>query len=209
MNAGDSKTRRVVLARHGRTTGNQERRYVGGRTDEGLGAVGRAELEASAPAFAALQSNIRLYASPMRRCLESAAILFPGMTPTVVEEFREIDFGDFEGKSWRELADDPRYQAWLESGGTTTFPGGESRDAFIQRCYNAFCRIILEDADSSVPVVCLIHGGTIMAILSVLTGGDYFDFQVAPGQGYEIIVRTVPNGLDLVSYARVGDRIRP
>ena len=203
------KTIRCLLVRHGETPGNLEKRYVGGRTDEALCDVGIRELKAAAPAFASFQSNSRLYSSPMRRCLESAAILFPGVTPTVVEGLREIDFGDFEGKTWRELADDPRYQSWLDSGGTTPFPDGESREAFIQRCYNAFCGIILEDADPAFSVACLCHGGTIMAILSELTGDDYFKFQVAPGQGYEIIVRTVLNGLDLVSYARVGDRIRP
>ncbi|MGN0242387.1 MAG: hypothetical protein ACI4CS_11915, partial [Candidatus Weimeria sp.] len=32
------------------------------------------------------------------------------------------------------------------------------------------------------------HGGTIMAVLSALAGGDYFSYEVKPGEGYEFTV---------------------
>ncbi len=39
-----------------------------------------------------------VFVSPMRRCLETAEVLYPGQEPVVIEEFRECDFGLFEGK---------------------------------------------------------------------------------------------------------------
>ena len=52
----------------------------------------------------------------------------------------------------------------------------------------------------------LCHGGSIMAIMSQLSGKDYFSFQVAPGEGFKLKLRYNADGLALVSYNRLGDR---
>lgn len=44
-----------------------------------------------------------------------------------------MDFGAFEGHNYQELAGDPAYQRWIDSGGTLPFPEGESREEFIRR----------------------------------------------------------------------------
>ena len=61
----------------------------------------------------------------MRRCIQTAKILYPGRAQVKIEEFRECDFGSFEGKNYQDLSGDPVYQAWIDSGGTLGFPGGE------------------------------------------------------------------------------------
>ena len=48
-----------------------------------------------------------LYVSPMRRCRQTAALLWPGVAQTVIEDLRETDFGPFEGKSHQELGTTP------------------------------------------------------------------------------------------------------
>ena len=94
---------RIYLIRHGLTAGNKEKRYIG-RTDEPLCAEGIAALrEISLPACELL------VCSPMKRCTETAALLFPGQEPVICEELRECDFGDFEGKNYPELNGDERY----------------------------------------------------------------------------------------------------
>ena len=65
--------------------------------------------------------------SPMRRCVQTAEILFPDTPREIVYGLQECDFGDFEGKNYAELSGDPAYQAWIDSGGTLAFPGGESK----------------------------------------------------------------------------------
>ena len=170
---------RWVLIRHGQTQGNLEHRYIGCRTDETLCAAGREALRLHRyPAVS------RVFASPMRRCVETAAILYPGIRPEIVPDFRECDFGVFEGKNYAELSGRSDYQAWIDSGGELLFPGGESRAAFAARCVRAFERLPAQDFREDCALI--VHGGTIMAIMerAAVPKGRYFDYQVKPGEGY-------------------------
>ena len=93
---------------------------------------------------------------------------------------------------------DPDYQRWIDSGGVTAFPGGESRDEFVKRSMAGLelCIACMEDYKQK-SAVCIVHGGTIMAIMSSLTGGDYYDYQVKNGQGYEIELSIKNNNVQL------------
>ena len=73
-----------------------------------------------------------VFVSPMLRCRQTAEILFPQIPQIEIDPWREMDFGEFEGKNYAQLNGDLRYQAWIDSGGTLAFPGGESREAGIQ-----------------------------------------------------------------------------
>ena len=116
---------KCVLIRHGKTAGNLAGRYIGCRTDEPLCPEGIAQLrEGRYPAVE------RVFASPLRRCRETARLLYPAMEMEIVEDFRECDFGAFEGLSYADLNGRADYQAWLDSGGEAPFPGGESKAEF-------------------------------------------------------------------------------
>lgn len=205
---------RVVLIRHGKTASNLEKRYAGRRNDDPLCPEGIRELESIAPQFHALVGDGSLiFSGYSKRCVESARILsrlcFPKLDPLVVERLKEIDFGDFEGKTSAELADDPRYQSWLDSGGTAPFPGGESRADFIKRTVESLEKAIeaaFAGRFETAAFVC--HGGNIMAFMSRKTGGEYFDFQVPPCGGYETTIRKTSGGFELLSFDRVDDRLR-
>lgn len=182
---------RLVLVRHGATKANEERRYLG-KTEEALSPRARAGLQ-EAKALGLYPAVDCLFSSPMKRCLETAEILYPDRKPVVIPRWTEIDFGDFEGKNYSQLQGDARYQAWIDSGGRLPFPGGESREEFILRCREGFFEMLElfaekcpeEEAPKAAPTLGIIaHGGTIMALLSGFCGGDYFDYQVANGGGY-------------------------
>lgn len=168
---------RWVLIRHGKTRGNLEGRYIGSRTDEGLCPEGRQLL-----ARGQYPPVERVYASPMRRCLETAAILYPGVPVEIVDDFRECDFGAFENLNYAQLNGRADYQAWIDSGGEVPFPEGESRADFARRCVAAFEG--LKPAGESCALI--VHGGTVMAIMERMARprGNYFDFQVQCGRGY-------------------------
>ncbi len=100
----------VFLLRHGQTRGNLERRYTG--STEPLCPQGKAELEGVRPPEAEY-----VYVSPMIRCRETAAILYPGMEHIAVPGFRETGFGIFEGHTYEELKETPAYRAWLDTAG--------------------------------------------------------------------------------------------
>ena len=170
---------KLYLVRHGLTQGNLEGRYIGCRTDEPLCAEGEELLRAKhMPAVS------RLLVSPMKRCIRSAEILWPGMEPEIVTGFRECDFGSFEGKNYRELNGSSDYQAWIDSGGELPFPGGESRQSFALRSVNAFRELDLFSSQRDCALV--VHGGTIMAVMEAYARprGSYFDFQVKCAEGF-------------------------
>ena len=138
----------VYLIRHGLTQGNLEGRYIGCRNDEALCGQGIKRLEELR-----MPKVRQVFISPMKRCTQTAGILFPGAERIVVPDFRECDFGDFEGKNYTELNGDPAYQAWIDSGGELAFPGGESRKRFAQRCVNAFAKLDLLASDEDCDVL--------------------------------------------------------
>ena len=179
----------LLLLRHGETQANREHRYLG-RTDEPLSARGIEALllHKEQKGYPDVQY---LFVSPMKRCLETAGILYPGLCPVVISEWREMDFGRFEYKNYEDLKNDIEYQAWIDSGGELDFPEGESRKDFILRCelgFKRMCetlrRITEETTEKAVSVGLIVHGGTIMALLSSYGGKSYFDCQRATGEGY-------------------------
>ena len=171
---------RVTLIRHGATAANREGRYIG-KTDETLSEEGIKALQQykGAGKYPAADT---LFSSPMKRCLETAQILYPGQTPMLIQEWEEMDFGAFEGHNYKELSSDPRYQQWIDSGGILPFPEGESREDFIRRSVAGWESMLKNLSIQNATAI--VHGGTIMALLSHFLGGDYFDYQVKCGQGY-------------------------
>ena len=187
----------LILIRHGKTAGNLLGRYIGSRTDEPLCDEGREGL-----AGKQLPEVERLYVSPMKRCVETAEILWPGFDRKKMQkvtDLRECDFGDFENKNYKELSENGDYQAWIDSNGTLPFPNGESMDAFKSRCLEAFARIVEEVSGAEQEWIAsgktgifragiVVHGGTIMAILEQYgyPKAAYFDYQVKNGCGYRL-----------------------
>lgn len=186
----------LLLIRHGKTPSNREHRYLG-VTEETLSGEGRKQLEILAEKDI-LKKPWLLFISPMLRCQESAGILFPGKKAYPIEEWREMNFGAYEGKNYEDLKNDSYYQKWIDSNGTLPFPEGESQQEYIKRCQmglHAATKIIEEKIAREVAenqmtesqprnITAVVHGGTIMALLHILAGGNYFDYQVKNGGGY-------------------------
>lgn len=180
---------KVVLIRHLKTPGNEKRQYIG-RADEDLS-------EKEIQKFQQEQRQIfypqvqKVIVSPMKRCVQTAELIYPEVQMRMDPLLKECDFGIFEGKSYEELKDRPEYQAWLDSGGTIAFPGGEGQADFRMRCVQGMLqqitRLCEEQAESAAFVV---HGGTIMAVLERLAEDkeDFYHWQVENGGGYQMTV---------------------
>ena len=177
---------RIVLLRHGQTPGNVLKRYIG-RTDEPLSEAG----ERAARAVGAAQGVKRVYVSPMMRARQTAAIAFPQAEQVVVDDLREMDFGDFENLNYQELSGNPNYQAWVDANCETPCPHGESKDGFGRRTANALRELLkqaYEAGESQLVVVA--HGGTIMAAMDAFTcgKGSYYSWHVGNCEGYSATV---------------------
>lgn len=174
-----------ILIRHGKTYGNTLGRYIG-RTDEPLCEEGKAALkEIKIP-----QPEL-LFVSPMMRCRETAALLFPNQKQQVLQNLRECNFGDFENKNYKELANDMRYQQWIDSNGTLPFPNGESPEEFRERSFQGFLEALGQCREQSVrKTAFVVHGGTICSIMSRVCEplGDFYHWQVKNAEGYRILL---------------------
>ena len=172
----------IILLRHGKTAGNLKHRYIG-TTNEPLsreGILGLAKL--------GVFPNIKeVYVSPLDRTQETAAIVFPNARQIVCNDLREMNFGDFENKSARDMTNDPAYRKWVESGCISPCPNGESYDQFTERSCNAFFDLINEGiAQEKKRIILIIHGGSIMSIMNRFAQPErpFFEWQVKHGSGY-------------------------
>lgn len=179
----------IIMIRHFRTPGNLEKRYIG-RTDESLAdtedLVSLAQKRRLSCGFVE-----ELAASPMKRCIETAKLLFPYMNPVLSDKMKECDFGVFEGKNYEELKDMPDYRKWLERGGNHPIPEGESRAVFQSRCMEGFSEMIDIWIEKQVKKgVMVVHGGTIMSVLSKLDSEskEFYHWQPENGGGYRVFL---------------------
>ena len=89
--------------------GNLKGRYIGCKTDENLCSLGIEEIRKKQYPKAEL-----VYASPMKRCLETAALIYPKLSVETNIQLKECDFGKFENKNYQELSSVKEYQEWIE-----------------------------------------------------------------------------------------------
>ena len=127
---------KIWLIRHGMTEGNRHQRYIG-VTDEPLCPEGIERLK-----NITYPKPQAIFVSPLRRCQETAEILFPEQKVRIIDQLAECNFGAFENKNYKELSDDPRYQAWIDSNGIMAFPGGESKEECAARNLEGFQRVV-------------------------------------------------------------------
>jgi alpha-ribazole phosphatase len=179
----------VYLLRHAKTAGNIGGRYIG-RTDEPLAADGIKELCAWVGQGRYPQVQ-HIFVSPMLRCLQTMAIIYPGLPYTIVPELAECNFGLFENKTNEELKGIQEYQSWIDSGGQAAFPQGEDIGEFKARCRSGWETVmdrIRKDRLASSALIA--HGGTIMAVLEGYAQGErqFYQWQAKNGEGYRLTV---------------------
>ncbi|MCD8004920.1 MAG: histidine phosphatase family protein [Oscillospiraceae bacterium] len=169
----------IELIRHGETQWQAEGRYQG-RSDVPLSPAGRAALRP------ANRCPPVVYVTSLRRTGETAALLFPQARRTAAPGLEEMDFGAFEGRSFREMADDAAYRAWVDGDCLGPCPGGESKEGFCRRVCEGF-ETLMETAlgrgEASLTLVA--HGGTVMALMERFGAPKrpYFEWHIESGEG--------------------------
>ncbi|MHC4078246.1 MAG: histidine phosphatase family protein [Planctomycetota bacterium] len=167
-----SKERSLYLVRHGETVDGSSVRFFG-RTDVALSDVGRQQVRGLAPLVRHVVFEAVVH-SPLSRARESAEILTAALRepPTVTEEapdLIEVDFGDIEGLTEREIA--TRMPIWYRqwrSGAAAGFPGGETFAGFNERMVAAVDGLLARHPVGNLLVV--VHKGVIRRALAHLLG---------------------------------------
>lgn len=159
------KNYNIHLLRHGQTQANAEGRFVGS-TDVELSPAGREELlqlqrEYEYPTVACV------YASPLKRCTQTAELLYPERLVVPVPELREYEFGPYEEKCAAEMTDDLSFMAWLRGG--LPPEGMEPLPEFEQRIRKGFETVLMDMMRRKITSAALVvHGGVIMTLLAAL-----------------------------------------
>lgn len=161
---------RLILARHGETDWNAERRYQGIQ-DIPLNARGMAQAAALAERLAKERVDA-IYASDLQRARGTAqAIAAPRGLPVRADpRLREIAFGAWEGLTYDEIQ--AQYPAdlarWLADPEGCPPPGGESLAQLGERVESLMRDIAAEHRHQTVLVVA--HGGSLQTLLCLALG---------------------------------------
>ncbi|WP_054956540.1 histidine phosphatase family protein [Paenibacillus dakarensis] len=174
----------LVCVRHGATHWNKERRYLG-HTDLGL-------LEESFTELLPLKKSLEgsrfrtIFCSDLKRCRETLSWICPDSSEEAIMDsrLREMDFGEWEGKTYDQLKDLPAYRAWLDDPRSVTPPGGESWEHFHQRIMDFMNSLSfsLQEEDREGRVLIVTHGGVIRQMAAItIPGSSFWDVTADPG----------------------------
>lgn len=161
------KTYKIHLIRHAMTAENVEGKYIG-QTDVEPSAEGLEQIKNLMSENSGYPEVDVVISSPLKRCTQTAKLIYPDKEPVIMQDLIEYDFGDFEGCTAEELKDLDTFKNWL--AGTdpdTPVPFGESQNQFNKRICECFIRIvdgIIRSGTDSTAV--FTHGGIIMSIMA-------------------------------------------
>jgi alpha-ribazole phosphatase len=108
-----------------------------------------------------------------------------------MDDLKELDLGDFDGKTVEELIDRQDYKEWLKGGADNNPPNGETIQDMVVRSYRALTRIIMNMMDEEFTHCAIVtHVGIIKNMLSCfgLPKLDPKEVYIDVGEGAEILV---------------------
>ncbi len=166
----------VILVRHGQQI-PPEKRTEDQRFDPPLSEIGERQAEAVADHLAD-ESVDAVYSSQLERAHRTGLAIASRheLDVTVIEDLREIElFSSIPaGESWASMNARPEMQVagaeFVETGRWSSFPHGESSEAFRARVRAAMADVIGRHDGGRIVVAC--HGGVINTYLAVLLDID-------------------------------------
>lgn len=181
------KTYTIYLFRHGITKGNINSQYIG-HTDYPLTMDSISELR-SIKAKYHYPDVQAVFVSPLKRCMESADIMFPKNNPLVINDFIEYNFGEFEECTAKELENNEDFKNWIQGDIHARPPYGESNAEFIHRVCDAFEKVVEGLIKTQTETAAIVgHAGVLMTILSCygLPEAPMAHWQMDPGFGFKL-----------------------
>ncbi|KGR74566.1 histidine phosphatase family protein [Ureibacillus sinduriensis] len=142
----------VHLIRHEKTDANKKGKYIGW-TDE--------PIRVKESTFHVPINPALVYGSDLRRCIETAQLYFPKADYLSDRNLRELNFGDFEMKTYKELESSTIYRRWIDDPQFNTPPNGESYTDFVERVHQSMRKILTKSGEYTF----VVHGGVIRVLL--------------------------------------------
>jgi probable phosphoglycerate mutase len=137
---------KILLVRHGDVEGIKPERFRG-RAELPLTNRGLSEAQAVARRIASAWRPVKVYTSPMQRCIETGHAIATacGVGSQTIDELNDIDYGAWQSRSYEEMqqADPQRFAAWFATPHLVRFPNGESLQDMVARTADAL-RLVLD-----------------------------------------------------------------
>lgn len=181
----------ISLIRHGKTYANEKKLYYG-FSDVDLSENGIKELYI-------LKENIQypkaqlFITSGLKRANKTLNILFGSVDYIIDENLKEMNFGDFELKSYEQLKENKDYIKWIDNISENIIPNGETTKQFEDRVIKGFNNIFencIKNKIEDVVIVC--HSGVISIIMQSLFKNEnksFYDWLPSYGKGYTIFFK--------------------
>jgi probable phosphomutase (TIGR03848 family) len=169
----------VLLLRHGRTTANTSGVLAGWTPGVQLDETGHAQVQAVGKRLAEVPLTA-VVSSPLERCLQTAAALVDGRDVAVQTDERlgEARYGDWTGRTIKDLAKEPLWKVVQQHPSAAVFPGPEG-EGLAQTQARAVAAVRAWNATLGPDAVWLAcsHGDVIKAILADALGLHLDQFQ--------------------------------
>ncbi|TFD87137.1 MSMEG_4193 family putative phosphomutase [Cryobacterium lactosi] len=134
----------VILVRHGRTTANATGLLAGRTAGVLLDQIGRDQAAVTGERLAAVPL-VGVVSSPLERCRQTATLILDQQTGSPVtpveNDLTECDYGDWQGRTLKDLAQEKLWSVVQTQPSAVTFPGGESMAAMQARSVAAIRRL--------------------------------------------------------------------
>jgi broad specificity phosphatase PhoE len=160
---------RLYLIRHGEVEGAVAGRLLG-RTDTPLSERGREQVQQLADLLSTVRFSA-VYSSDLQRArMTAAAIARHGELVVESSAWREIDMGEWEGRTVAALHDEfPELVAQVfNDPASFQYPGGESFASFTARVQTALHKLLLTHKSGDVALIA--HGGVCRTIIGGVLG---------------------------------------
>ena len=196
---------RFHLVRHA-THGLLSKILVGRTPGISLSEQGREEAARLAARLARERIDA-VVSSPIDRARETAEVIAAAcsLPVEIAPEIAEIDFGDWTGLAYAEIAASPEWKRFNTVRSTATIPGGEAVIAVQARMVGWLSATAAARPDQT--VVAVSHGDPIKSLLCSLLGiplDMMLRFEVSPAS-----VSTVDIGADWVKVVRINEPVAP
>jgi broad specificity phosphatase PhoE len=114
---------RIFLLRHAHSTANEKGILAGRMPKVALSKEGLKQREELS--FRLIGASFdQVISSPITRCIETIKPIFE--SPTLIEEFQEVDYGDWTGKKMSSLYRNKSWRDIHRHPGSVRFPNGET-----------------------------------------------------------------------------------
>ncbi|HEV8639288.1 MAG TPA: histidine phosphatase family protein [Chloroflexota bacterium] len=163
----------LLLVRHAETEDNVAER-LSGWTDGDLSQLGEQQVRLLADHFNRAHGQAAaIYASPLTRARRTAEAIgaLTGHAPVLLDDLREMHFGELDGRPFKELRESHGHLLEADDDQEAedfAWPAGESRRGFVARVRRAMDRIARAHPGEAAAVVT--HGGVIAMFLATVHG---------------------------------------